>query len=743
MISPEVQNDILIDKLMAKSDLFIPNVVLYFERDTFLMRNQDYEIFHSAKSYPNGGGGYSPHFDPFDVSPMRTVKAQQVETEFKFSIRDFQLNLAKGWFIWVESRELDKGKLDDTGFWIMYMNGQFYFYYPVDKKVVYSKGSGQLQLKGKTLFFDLLDEPTMKLNLYVNPQFPEFPHFISSCFQNKTSQPLDSFVKSFKATKGHPDVNEETISFYRFYFQNPTFLLVLATDQNKTDTIKSLIPVFIKAANDHLFSIFRVYFFTLFRQKRWQPIYQTNLFLFDVIQALASKDQAFLDAKQALKSAENPDYKKLQRVDIGPTATYFVSLLYQVAHYMDYQIDGDLTQVVVLFYLKVLMGINVPFSEKYATPENIKFAASFSEPSNYSMVLEGPLTHDEARLFIDELTKNIDHYMEIFFKSTAPTMIENFNTYLQPSKNAKRTPKSSSSTNLTASAQKSNTTNKKNTQPKSTELPPRPPLPNKIASQKSLPNITNPLPKPIPPRHSTPPLERKKDTQRIPQESPKLAPLPTDEKELDPHLYDSFPANIPPPKARPPASSFLLQEEVSTSSSDVASSPIGSAPIATQDGSLLIPNYPPSDTNLLTGTEVKEKDEKKENEEKKEEKKENDGKEEKKESGEKKEKKEEKKVDKEDSKNKKDDKDKVDDKKEKKKKENGEEDSDSDYSSLSSSLSDDEVIDDDDLSSLSSTDDDEGSTKILKAAPRYDGTEEPPLEERDESDTTIQDDAVM
>ena len=764
---PEVQNDNIINKLMSKAELFLPNVILYFERDNFLMRRNSFDIFHSAKSFPNLGGSYSPHFDSFDVAPMRTIRAGQQISEFEFSVRDYQLKMLKGWFIWLvptgKEKEL-KEKGENHGFWLFFMNEQFYFYYPHQEKISFSNATGELSLNGKFVVYRSDDQTITKYSLTPNPNYSDFQHFINNCFRVIASKPMDSFIKSFKANKNYPEVNEETASFYRYFFQNPTFLLTVGIDPEKTNTSRDLIKIFIKSINDKIFSIIIVIFFDIFRTKNWKNSYQQKFLIYDVIRTLACTDSEYFEAKKILTNADNEkdkeiDYKKLKKIPIGSFSNRIMTSLYQIGLAVELDNKTELVEALVLFYIHVLFDTDININdENYVTEENEQFCSSFNELSDYSYTLQEPLNIDEIQLVINELITNIDHYIDLFNSSNASTLVENLNSFLNP---ANQPLKGSKSLSASSSVFQSPKPEPKLSSTDSIPISPgRRSSKPRISKQSSVPSSLKKLPPlPIPPKQEeqSNPISQKPESNTSSDETFSVSnPGSSDGSEqIDPHLFDSFPYNVPPPREKPDESSFLLppQEGDETSGSS----------LPTEDGqassdSPLLSNVAPTNLEAIaspiieTNPENPDTNEKDNNEsgkdkeaadnnkaETKNEQNENSPKESKEENS-KKEKKE------------KDDKKKE---KEKKKKDSDSDsdslssDDDSSYSSLSSSLSDgsDDDLDnndDDDDSSLSSSSSSKKDSKktVLKAAPRYDGTEEPPLEERDESDTTIQDDAV-
>ena len=795
---PEVQNDSLINKLTSKAELFLPNVILYFERDAFLMRRNNFEINHSAKSFPNFGGNYSPHFDSFDIAPMRTIRAGQTTSEFQFSIRDYQLKMLKGWFIWLipTNKEKDaKEKGENPGFWLFFMNEQFYFYYPHQDKISFSNATGELSLNGKFVVYRSDDQTITKYSLSPNPKDSEFQHFINNCFRVIASKPMDSFIKSFKANKEYPEVNEETASFYRYFFQNPTFLLTIGIDPHPTNSIKDLTDIFIKSINEKIFSIAAVLFFDIFRTKGWKNAYQQKYLLYNVIRTLASKDEEFCEAKKILSKTEGSDeidYKKLRPMPIGSFAAHIMASLYQVATAVELDPKTELIEALVTFYLYVLFEIPINNNDdSYVTEENVEFCSSFQEPAEYFYTLNGPLNEDEIHMIINEIVQNIDHYVDLFNSSNASTLVENLNSFLNP---ANQSLKGSKQLSASSSILQASKPSSKSPVPDSlpvtgvTRAKTRSPKPQ-IAKQNSVPSSlkkTPPLPLPPkssekPPIPASPPTSSNTSSDETISMSHQDSP---DGERIDPHLFDSFPYNIPPPRQKPDASSFLMppqEGEEETGSSILAGEPASNSteesilsvepskleelisPVAEEkpENSNSTENNPSDNSqeikedkseeesinkndNLVVANDIPKEDSEKEKKIKSDENKDKieDKKKEKEEDDDKK---------KETDKNK-DNAEKKDKDKYKKKKDNDDSsdtlssDDDSSYSSLSSTLSDDDgdddLSDDSSLSSSSSSSAKKSKVAVLKAAPRYDGTEEPPLEERDESDTTIQDDAM-
>ena len=67
-----------------------------------------------------------------------------------------ELNSIKGWFI--NANQKDKERELVLNLWFISMNGQFYFYYPSEDRIIYTRSNGAVTVKGKTISFSRLPQ---------------------------------------------------------------------------------------------------------------------------------------------------------------------------------------------------------------------------------------------------------------------------------------------------------------------------------------------------------------------------------------------------------------------------------------------------------------------------------------------------------------------------------------------------------------------------------------------------------
>ena len=559
---PVVQNDFLIDSLLSKTDLFTPNVVLYFERDVFLQRINAFQISHSALNHGEiDTTKKSPQFDPFDINPMRSMRIGQKINEFKFSVKDFQITATKGWFMLVTMGK-DKESRDEAPFWLISMNGQFYLYYPATGRIEFKQSNGSIAMKGKTVLFTYEDKPSLELHVKSSTNGFDFQSFINSCFQSKNLQPHESLIKSFKAAQSYPPVNEKTISFYRFCFCNPAFLLIFGSNENHTESSKSTIEAYEKAATNNIFSVFKVFIFNMIKTKKYKIMFKKGCLLLDVVRNICNRDPLFVAAKEVVASQKQSE---LSYIEIGDFASYILFITREIASRINGITEANVAEFVSNLYLQALFQIDV--KEKLDSEANVSFINNFMQRS-YEMEMADLLTFEEVNLFINEITEHIDQYIEIFSKPATSMLIDNFNTFMNPNKAGKKGSRGSVSSVDSPKADSEKKAHKG--EGKQASKSPQS-SPSKRSEKEHLQHEPeNSLLTP-PPSPKVEAIEDNKNDVLLP-----LPPAPEQnafDDTVDPHTFDSFPCNLPPPKKHIPASSFLMPPD-SSDESPLASSPL-------------------------------------------------------------------------------------------------------------------------------------------------------------------------
>lgn len=427
---PEPQNDTYIDLLLEKAELFSRTVILYFERDDYLMRRQIQKFEESTKKSPE----HHPFFDIFDVSPCKVSHIGLPFNDWTFSIKNFSLNFIKGWFMAI--RDVDN---EENMKWFIYMNGKFYFYDEQTDVLRSSSSSGVMSTKGKVLTIrdDLMR--VKKYNALIRSNFTEFSEYLDGCFMHKSAHPLDSFITSFRAFDKYPTVNDKFASFYRFFITCPTFLFTMVMDNNQTPTQKNVVDIWIKAADTDLISIIRVWFFTYFKQHVYDACFNDNCcFFFDIMRAVFMKSESLKELKNngnELSSILNYNFDDLQK--------FILSIVYNTAKNNNFN-PKQIVGVVMKFIFHVLLENEVDIRE-FQADEFVSYANQFeSENSEMTMICQPLLTNEEIDAMIKEITQNIAKYEVLFRSSHASTYIENYNQFLHPKKVRPRPPSDAS-----------------------------------------------------------------------------------------------------------------------------------------------------------------------------------------------------------------------------------------------------------------------------------------------------------
>ena len=434
-MDPIIKDSKLIDKLMEKADVFAQNVVLYFERDQFLLRgnfmNQSIPRFYMFENEQNEAEKH-PHYDRFDVYPQRTSSVGSYNKDWDFKLTDYMLDYIKGWFMAIRDIE-NKGNM----IWFFYMNLQFYFFDEVKDILNSSMQSGIVATKGKVLTFRDESSRLTKYTALLSPSFTDFELYLDSCYKHKSLSPLDSFIQSFKAFGKYPKVTDKLLSFYRFFFTCPTFLFIMAMDTVKTATQHNILDVWIKAADIKLISITKLWFFTHFQTHQSENCFNDlDCFFFTIIRHVLNQNENFIEFKKEM--AENKSKDVLVNYSFDPLIKYLFHIVFTTAKNSDYN-EKQLTTAFYKFIFNVLLKQEFELSE-YLSFDMQEYTKKYEAEPELSLQVKDLIDIDDVNAIINEITQNIDYYEKVFGTSNASRKIENYYNFLHPKKTRPRVP---------------------------------------------------------------------------------------------------------------------------------------------------------------------------------------------------------------------------------------------------------------------------------------------------------------
>ncbi|EAY19678.1 hypothetical protein TVAG_432740 [Trichomonas vaginalis G3] len=428
MNPPEAQNDKLIELLIKKSEQFLPNIALYFERDELLIRKSNHPIKNSAKqSTHKDPAKLSPKFDAFNITPARNVRKGQVVNNWTFILSEYRAKNSKTFFI--SGRELEGL---ERAFWFIYLNGQFFLYYPDSGTIAICYSSGTMTIKGNVISFTNEDNQPHKFMAISNPTFQGFHNFITGAFSNTSKIPFEDFFKSFLAKVNYPKISAITISYYRYIFESSIMLYGFVHESCKTRTQnEKLAKAWISAVDTKIISLLKVWFFTYFKEHTITDAFdKKDVFLFTILRIIFMNDPEF--AAFASKYKENHDPMPFTNISLTELVNYIIFIVFSSSIFQN-MTETDRSMMTLKFIFEIILNDTEIRKHYQDTSLLVYFIDRYDVKPELNMRIQPSISEEECQAFLDEIVANVEYYIKHFTTTPFQQNIEDYNTFSNPS----------------------------------------------------------------------------------------------------------------------------------------------------------------------------------------------------------------------------------------------------------------------------------------------------------------------